>query len=352
MRRNAEVNRQWEIVRTLEASRHGQTVAELAARTGVSRRTVWRDLIALQEAGFPIADESARGGARWRLDGRPFRPALERGLSLTQLCALYFSRSLLEGVAGALFDDELRTTLDQLQFALPLRLRRFLDQLPGVFQSRLPPGRRRSRADQGVLIARLLDAVLHCRRAQMQYYSGAGDRVTACAIDPLRLVYAHGSLYLFAHVREHDEVRAFAIERIQQLEVLDQTFTPVASVAGDPFADTIGVRGGTALQVVLEFSPRVGAYVAERTWHVSQAIRRLADGGVRMTLAVGDDRALRSWILGFGADVRVVAPRSLADGIREELDEARSQYRGTGVVLDFDAQPLLPFLDEGRRRAS
>jgi proteasome accessory factor B len=351
MRRNAEVIRQWEIVRTLEASRHGQTVAELAARTGVSRRTVWRDLIALQEAGFPLADESARGGARWRLDGRPFRQALER-LSLTQLCSLYFSRSLLEGISGALFDEELRTTLDQLQFALPLRMRQFLDQLPAVFQSKLPPGRRHSRADRGVLIARLLDAVLHHRRAQLQYYSAAGDRVTACAIDPLRLVYAHGGLYLFAHLAEHDDVRAFAIERIQQLEVLDQTFTPVAAVANDPCSDTLGVRGGTPLQVVLEFSPRVAAYVAERTWHASQAIRGLATGGVRMTLAVSDDRALRSWILGFGADVRVVAPRSLADGIREELDEARSQYSRTGVVLDFDAQPLLPFLDEARRRAS
>ena len=37
-----------------------------------------------------------------------------------------------------------------------------------------------------------------------------------------------------------------------------------------------------------------------------------------MTLRVSVDPALRTWVLGFGADARVVAPRSLADVIADE----------------------------------
>src|SRR5690606_42126396 len=53
-------------------------------------------------------------------------------------------------------------------------------------------------------------------------------------------------------------------------------------------------------------------------WHESQQIAPLPDGGVRMTLRVSVDPALRTWVLGFGADARVVAPRALADAIADE----------------------------------
>ena len=60
MPRNAEVIRQWSILRDLEASRR-MTIDEMAARTGVTTRTIRRDLEALQEAGFPLFDEVHEG---------------------------------------------------------------------------------------------------------------------------------------------------------------------------------------------------------------------------------------------------------------------------------------------------
>jgi predicted DNA-binding transcriptional regulator YafY len=45
-----------------------------------------------------------------------------------------------------------------------------------------------------------------------------------------------------------------------------------------------------------------------------------------MTLDVSNDWALRSWLLGFGADVKVLAPASLADSLRVELARAAAQY--------------------------
>ena len=46
---------------------------------------------------------------------------------------------------------------------------------------------------------------------------------------------------------------------------------------------------------------------------------------------VSNDWALRSWLLGFGADVKVLAPRSLVETLRDELSRAGKQYVGTGV---------------------
>ena len=65
-----------------------------------------------------------------------------------------------------------------------------------------------------------------------------------------------------------------------------------------------------------------------------------------MTLQVSDDYALRSWILGFGRFVRVMAPGPLVEWVEEELDQARQQYASaSGVhIADSDLQPGLPFL--------
>ena len=66
MPRNAEVIRQWTILRDLESSRR-LTIDDLAGRTGVTTRTIRRDLEALQEAGFPLFDEVHEGKRYWTL---------------------------------------------------------------------------------------------------------------------------------------------------------------------------------------------------------------------------------------------------------------------------------------------
>ena len=67
MPRNAEVIRQWSILRALESSRR-LTIDEMAETTGVSTRTIRRDLEALQYVGFPIYDEVYDGKRFWLLE--------------------------------------------------------------------------------------------------------------------------------------------------------------------------------------------------------------------------------------------------------------------------------------------
>jgi len=59
--RNAEVVRQWTILREIERARGaGVTIDDLATLCGVTTRTIRRDLQALEEAGFPLFDENQK----------------------------------------------------------------------------------------------------------------------------------------------------------------------------------------------------------------------------------------------------------------------------------------------------
>lgn len=334
MPRNAEVIRQWTILRDLESSRR-LTIDEMASRTGVTTRTIRRDLEALQEAGFPLFDEVHDGKKYWTLEQRAFKRLDETGFNLAELSALYVSRTLAECLAATPFQQDVRNAFDRLAAALTPGMRQFLDRLPLAIQAKAEPGARAvagTGADAEPLsarhnprVAQLLDAILNHRRIHMRYYSFSSDREKEYAVDPQRLVFAQGGLYLVAFVPEYQSLRTFSVDRLQHVSVTEERFEP-QELSEDAFAHSLGVHQGPPEKIEIAFEPRMARYVKERVWHASQELRDREDGGLVLTLRVSNDWALKSWILGFGPLARVLTPPSLAAEILEELERTRSQY--------------------------
>jgi len=324
--RSAEVIRQWDIIRALDGSKQGASVQDLAREAGVSVRTIWRDLAALQEAGFPLYDEKIDGRSFWRLNSTPFRHLADRGFTLTQLCALYFSRTLVECLAGTPFQADLRSAFDELARTLPPRMREFFDRIPAVLDAKRGPVRVRGGERAHETIARLLDATLHQRRVEMRYHSASSGRTKSYLVEPYRLVYAEGGLYLLAFVPEYNELRTFAVERVESLSVQEETFERRVDVDARPFDQSLGVNMGTPVRVELLFGPQAAAYVRERVWHPSQAAQARQDGSLHVTLDVSLDSALTSWILSFGPLVRVLGPAPLVEEIRNALRRGAALY--------------------------
>ena len=251
----------------------------------------------------------------------------DTGFTLAELSALYFSRTLVECLAATPFQQDVASAFEKLSAALTPGMRQFLDRLPLVIQAKGaaapdPNGGARSERDR---VAKLLDATLHHRRASMRYFSLSSGREKVYEIEPQRLLFAPGGLYLLARVPEYGELRTFAVDRIRSISVSDERFTP-AELAGDAFAHSLGVNEGPPEHIEIAFEPRIAPYVRGRRWHASQQIGDRADGAVVMSLDVCNDWALRSWILSFGPLARVLAPESLAAQIRDELERARSVY--------------------------
>ena len=113
---------------------------------------------------------------------------------------------------------------------------------------------------------------------------------------------------------------------LQQLAIGEDTFKRTHKLPADLFGTSMGVFSAPPERVELEFDAAVAPHVRGRVWHDSQQIQELADGRLRMTLDVSNDWALRSWLLGFGARVRVLAPDTLAAAMREELERAVRRY--------------------------
>lgn len=324
--RNAEVIRQWQILRSIESSRTGVTIHSLAEQAGVTTRTIRRDLQALQEAGFAIYDEGEEHDTkRWRLDAQPFR-SVESGLGVADVAALYLSRSIVEALSAWPLADELRTALAKIEGALNPRMREFLSTLPQVVSTKAAPGTGGARPELVDVTRRLFEAVRDRRVSEMRYFSAASRKAKSYVVQPYRLALAQGGVYLVAWVPQYGEFRTFAVERIERLSVQEETFRKTRELPADVFGSSLGVFSAEPERIEIEFAARVAPYVQGRTWHDSQHLTTLDDGRVRMTLDVSNDWALRSWLLGFGADVKVLTPASLASVMRDDLRRAADNY--------------------------
>jgi predicted DNA-binding transcriptional regulator YafY len=330
--------RQWQILRLIDATPTGVSLRRLATKQVVHQRTIRRDLEALERAGFPIYCDRENGTALYKFNTRPFRRLEKAGLGLTEMCALYMSKSMLEALATVAFRDDLASAIEKIETTLPEGVRRFLDALPGVLQAKPEPRKRRDERRLREIMPRILDTSLTRKRVSMSYHSFSSKRVKQYVIDPLRLAYAQGGVYLIAFVPEYGQVRTFAVERIRTYAETGERFdTKPRALTDKPFKHSMGVHTGDPVRIEIEFDRGIADYVTEREWHPSQRTEERADGSVVLTLDVCIDPALRSWILSFGPFARVVAPRALAEEILEELEEAREKY---APRMEFDESPI------------
>ena len=325
MARNAEVVRQWKILLEIEASRRG-TITGLAEMCGVTTRTIRRDLDALQEAGFPLFDQKADGGVFWKLSGQPFKMLAETGFSLSELCAFYFSRTIFECLAGAPFAADLKSGFEKLAGVLTPRMRLFLDKLPTVLVAKDEPTIRQQSGAQKPPLGTLVEATLSHRRVKMTYHSFSSGRTKEYVVEPYRLAYGQGGLYLFAFVPEYVQMRTFAVARIKKFSMLEERFSPVQTLSDKPFKNSLGINSGKPESVEIAFAPAAAPYIREREWHASQRIRERSDGSILLSLKVCADWALQSWVLSFGPMARVEKPAAFAERILEEIEGAREQY--------------------------
>ena len=324
MGRNAQLIRQWAILKQIETTRWS-TIPDLASRHAVSTKTIRRDLAALMEAGFPLYDERYEGKVYWRL-AEEYKGLPLANLSLSELAALYFSRNVVTGLAAPPFSGDIDSAFKKIEGALPEKNIEFLDGLDKMISVRADAPKDLEEHKQ--TIRTLMDAIGDDRRIRMEYFSVHSQKTKTYGVHPYRLMYFRGGLYLFGYVEEYDQIRTFAVERIEELEALDDTFERPSDFSVESYLESsFGLIREDPFDVEILFKSNIASYVRSRAWHPSQKVRDVGNGEVVMSLHVGGEFELVAWILSFGSSALVLSPDKLRKRIESELLQSLDRYR-------------------------
>ncbi len=180
--------------------------------------------------------------------------------------------------------------------------------------------RNQARVDE--LRTRLSQAVDERRQVRLDYYVPTRDESTERVVDPLRVVTADGHTYLDAWCHLAEDQRLFRLDRISTAEVLESAVREHGVPPRD-LADGIFQPAADDLQVTLRLEPSA-RWVAE--YYPVERSRDEPDGGLQVTMRVGDPAWLTRLLLRLGASAQVLDPAGVADDVRRVAREALSHY--------------------------
>jgi predicted DNA-binding transcriptional regulator YafY len=324
MARGDQLGRQWIIIQRLLTARDGVAVRELAAALDCHRRTVYRDLEALQVAGFPLYTDETDAGTRWKMldTGRRQMPL---PLDLSELMALFFSRRVLASAQGGLFSTAVESMFEKVKSLLPPDTHALLEQFGSriaVRESTPAPGER------SASIIAAVNAALDAGRCLDVVYRGRlRSGATRRTVSPYKLWFTDGVFYLVGYCHLRADVRLFALDRIAEVTTTDSPISiPPDADVESPMTSGLGAYSGVPETVRIQFSPPAADYIADRVWHPSQRITRRNNGPMVFEAEVAVNEELVGFVLRWGAAAEVLAPDHFRHRVRNALAAALKAY--------------------------
>jgi predicted DNA-binding transcriptional regulator YafY len=331
MARGDQLGRQWHIIQTLIAARTGKSVAALSNDLDCHPRTVYRDLEALEVAGFPVYTEKSGGKNYWYiLDAA--KQQIPVPFSLPELIALYFCRNLLQVVKDTVYDEALASLFQKVKTTLTPRYGAYLDQIEGSLA--VAPRPARTSPPPNPLFDTISAAIISRHKLEIDYFTMSSGRRSRRRVSPYKLLFSEETFYLIGFCDSRRGVRTFALDRIHSCQVTEISFEPPDSAdLAEMIESSFGVFQGDPNLVKIHFSEVVAGYVEEKIWHHSQATERQADGSLIFTAKVAGLDEIKLWVLRWGAEAEVLQPAALRQTVAEEARRMCARY---STALDRD----------------
>lgn len=171
-------------------------------------------------------------------------------------------------------------------------------------------------------------AVRDRRAVSIDYYSASRDVLSSRVVDPIRVVLVGDHSYLEAWCRQADGVRLFRFDRIVDARVLDEPAAPPPPAAAAPPNTALFDADPALPTATLRIAPRA-AWTLE--YFPMRVVAESPDGYREAVMTYAAEEWMARLILGFGADVTVLAPASLAERVRSAAAQALAAYRAVAA---------------------
>ncbi|MEH3140617.1 MAG: YafY family protein [Mycobacterium kyogaense] len=281
---------------------------ELAARLGVTTRSVRRDVERLRELGYPVAASRGHGGGYQLGAGAALPPLL---LDPEEAVAMAVCLRLAAGGSVAGVGESALRALSKLDQVMPRRLR---SQVSAVHEATVTLT---SGAPESVVEPEVLMTLARASRDREHVTAGYVDRggtATRRRLEPYQLVTTGRRWYLLAYDRDREDWRSLRLDRMSDVAAVGTTFTardaPDAaayvrrSISTSPYRYVARVRYHAPIETVAPYFPP-GAVDVE------------ADGpdATIVTAGADDPRQMVPWLSMVDADFEILESAELADAM-------------------------------------
>jgi predicted DNA-binding transcriptional regulator YafY len=314
------ISRVVRILTTLQAGH--SSVETLAKMFGTSRRTIFRDLKELAAIGVPYHYDPKTAG--YAVDPEFFLPPINLNLqeALSILLLVYRASDQLQ----LPFKNSALLAALKIENNLPTKIRRYCNTAMRSISTKVSPQALTGELDK--TFALLQKAIAQKKKVSLRYHSFFEGKITDLQLCPYHLMYNHRAWYVIGLSNLHNSIRTFKLNRIKDATILNKCF-----LDGEKFDvnDYLGnawsmIPKGKIYNVKLLFKPKVASNVTEVHWHHTQKATYQEDGSAIVEFRVDGLGEIIWWVLGYGDQVQVLAPKTLRDRIIQTAQNMLAIY--------------------------
>ncbi len=286
---------------------------------GCSQSTAKRTIRDMKLLGAPIYCTDGMGYSydkhiAFELPGVWFSPE--------ELHALLTIQQLTANISGGFFNDSIQLIHDKTASLLASRMPT-MDEMRRI---RVPGTGARSKTLP--MFPAVAHAVIHRQRIHIRYHGRQRDEWTEREVSPQRLVFYRGNWYLDAWCHKRNDLRSFAVERIERAHLLNAKCKEILDAELDKRLTTsFGIFSGSPkATAVLRFGEKAARWVADEEWFPDTPGIWLEDGRYELRIPYNNPTELVMEICRYGADIEVVDPPELRSQVAAVLQAAAKQY--------------------------
>lgn len=319
----------------------GARIEDLRNALDCDERTVYRWINILEDMGFPLEKVKANGHKRYRLIDSyvkklPNISIPDFQLSFSDILLLYVVLSQDRLTRGTHMQERMDKLLKRLSAMLSEKEQKLAEAIERLVVSNLKPKKDYSEKEE--IIEVLTEAILQRRRCSVLYRSFSKKRDVRFGIHPLHFFESQGGLYVLVQLAEMNEpptdvletLRTLAVERIREIHKTAETFEyPKGVNAADLLARAFDVIWDDPVEVTVWFSESAAPYIKERVWPGQYTVEDQEDRSIIFHLKTSGYDDVKRWVLSFGKDAKVLAPRRLREDIAEICQAMAQEYAKT-----------------------
>jgi predicted DNA-binding transcriptional regulator YafY len=301
---------------------------DLAETFETSKRTIYRDMLALGEAGVPVVSIPGRG---YSLVEGYFLPPLS--FSADEATILLLGADVMAQSFDAHYQSVTQSASRKILGVLSDTQRQTVESLRERIQF-VSGGVRPDTAQQLEKLQLLRSAIVESRRVRFDYHTRYTTRIGAeisnvsaaptRTVDPYSLAHVGATWYLTGYCHTRRGQRTFRLERIEGLTSLPEAFERPAALRLRPRH----VEESAQVTIRVLFTPEVARWVRESPSYFTLVMEDTPNG-LHVTLAVRDLSEITQWLLGWGRHVRVLEPDALRHLLAEEAAAMLRAHQST-----------------------
>jgi len=323
--------RQWQMLRLIPRHPHKITAKALhekllAEPFDVTKRTVERDLHILSEMFPLVSDERDKPyGWSWSKDAPVFNlPGLSRHEALTLAMVEQHLNILLPSSTLSQLQPYFKAAKQHLSYVSNTESSRsWLNKVRTVVPSQplLPP------MIKAAVQQTVYEAVLSDKQLSIKYLKRGEKTPIVYRIHPLAVVQRGPITYIYCRISDYDDLRIFALHRIQSVNILEEKSRIPSdfSIDAEIQSGKFGFGEGKLIQLEAIFYHGVGEHLFETALSTDQVLTEQPDDSLRIVATVVNTPQLVWWLLGLGDGVEVLKPDELRASMVDTI--AKMQYR-------------------------